>query len=138
MGVSQLDFEYAGGSLTVSTRNVEPQTSRNESIVLTSASSTPSETVLSPQALADLERVLRGRLAASNSESVDTEQLLQRVRSMIDQSEQRQERELALRLSQVAQEVNTQHQADLLRIQQNVGQTQDLMEYLVRTSGGVK
>jgi hypothetical protein len=57
---------------------------------------------------------------------------------MIDQSEQRQQRELALRVSQVAREVDTQHQADLLQIQQNVGQTQDLMEYLVRTSGGVK
>jgi hypothetical protein len=138
MGVSQLDFEYADGSLTVGMRNAEPQPRRNESIVLTAAPSSPAETVLSPQALSDLERILRARLAASSSDSGDTEQLLQRVRSMIDQSEQRQERELALRLSQVAQEVNTQHQADLLRIQQNVGQTQDLMEYLVRTSGGVK
>jgi hypothetical protein len=68
-----------------------------------------------------------------------TEQLLQRVRSMIDQSEQRQQRELALRLSQLNSEVDAQHQADLLRIQQNFGQQQeDVMNYLVRTSGGVK
>ena len=58
---------------------------------------------------------------------------------MIDQSEQRQQRELALRLSQVAREVDTQHQADLLRIQQDFGQQQEAtMEYLVRTSGGAK
>ena len=71
-----------------------------------------------------------------NASSVDTEQLLQRVRSMIDQSEQRQQRELALRLSQVTREVDTQHQADLLRIQQNFGQQQEaIMDYLVRTQG---
>jgi hypothetical protein len=65
-------------------------------------------------------------------------QLLQRVRAMIEQSETRQQRELALRLSQIAREVDTQHQADVLRIQQEVGDQQNLMEYLVRTSGGVK
>ena len=51
--------------------------------------------------------------AAASAADVDTEQLLQRVRAMIDQSEQRQQRELALRLSQVAGEVDAQHQADL-------------------------
>ena len=82
---------------------------------------------------------VREQLATSNGASVDTEQLLQRVRAMIDQSEQRQQRELALRLSQVTREVDTQHQADLLRIQQDFGQQQEAtMDYLVRTSGGVK
>ena len=69
----------------------------------------------------------------------DVERLLQRVRAMIDQSEQRQKGELALRLSQVAREVDTQHQADLLRIQQDFGQQQEAtMDYLVRTSGGTR
>ena len=77
--------------------------------------------------------------AAGDQTPLDTEVMLQRVRAMIDQSEQRQQRELALRLSQVTREVDTQHQADLLRIQQDFGQQQDAtMEYLVRTSGGVK
>jgi hypothetical protein len=73
----------------------------------------------------------------------ETEGLLQRVRSMIDQSEQRQQRELALRLSQVAREVDTQHQADLMRMQQSLGQQQELsqrelMDMLVKTSGIAK
>ena len=94
----------------------------------------------SPQVdLAALERELRGHLESQNASSVDVEQLLQRVRAMIDQSEQRQQRELALRLSQVAREVDTQHQADLLRVQQEFGQQQEAtMDYLVRTSGGTK
>jgi hypothetical protein len=71
--------------------------------------------------------------------AVDVEQLLQRVRAMIDQSEQRQQRELAQRISQFAIEEHTQHQADMLRIQQNLGQQQDeVMNYLVRTAGGTK
>jgi hypothetical protein len=76
---------------------------------------------------------------AQTASAVDMERLLQRVRAMIDQSEQRQQRELALRLSQVAREVDTQHQADLIRIQQDFGHQQEAtMEYLVRTSGGAK
>jgi hypothetical protein len=89
--------------------------------------------------LDEIERALRARLATQNTSPIDTEQLLQRVRAMIDQSEQRQQRELALRLSQVAREVDTQHQADLLRIQQDFGQQQEAtMDYLVKTSGGPK
>ena len=92
-----------------------------------------------PVDIAEIERELRARLESQNASSLDTERLLQRVRAMIDQSEQRQQRELALRLSQVAREVDTQHQADLLRIQQDFGQQQEAtMDYLVRTSGGAK
>ena len=96
------------------------------------------------QALQELERSLRAELRQvqsappTPSDTGSNEELLQRVRSMIERSEMRQQRELALRLSQVAREVDTQHQADLLRIQQNFGQQQEMMEYLVRTSGGIK
>jgi anti-sigma factor RsiW len=139
MAVSQLHVDYADGSLTVSTQRAQrAQGIRNASITLPSAPVASAPGTITPETLADLERLLSERLARSNAAPVDTAELLQRVRAMIDQSEQRQQRELALRLSQVAREVDTQHQADLLQIQQNVGQTQDLMEYLVRTSGGVK
>jgi hypothetical protein len=44
-----------------------------------------------------------------------------------------------LRLSQVTREVDTQHQADLIRLQQDFGQQQDAtMDLIVRTSGGIK
>jgi len=85
----------------------------------------------------EIERQILERLGP-NASPVETEQLFQRVRAMIDQSEQRQQRELALRLSQFSREVDTQHQADVLRIQQDFGQQQEALEYLVRTSGGVK
>ena len=137
MAVSQLDVEYQDGALTVRSQSVAPAMPpanvRNASIEL------PAERVEINQ----IERELRDRLDARNGSSVDTELLLQRVRAMIDQSEQRQQartrQELALRLSQIVREVDTQHQADLLRVQQEFGQQQEAtMDYLVRTSGGTK
>ena len=145
MAVSQLDVEYQDGALTVRTQSAAPAMPaanvRNASIEL------PAErvrmdaqaTTSAPVDINQLERELRDRLELRNASSVDVERLLQRVRAMIDQSEQRQQRELALRLSQVAREVDTQHQADLLRVQQQFGQQQEAtMDYLVRTSGGTK
>ncbi len=128
MAVSQLRMDYGDGALIVRARPVagpsslQPVSARTASIPL--PSETPSVVTTDPGI---------NRFGSPNA-SVDTEQLLQRVRAMIDQSEQRQQRELALRLSQVASEVDTQHQADLLRIQQSMGQQQDdFMNYLVRT-----
>ena len=145
MAVSQLDVDYQEGALTVRARSAAPAMPaanvRNVSIEL------PAETARidaqgnssAPVDINQIERELRDRLDARNVPSTDTERLLQRVRAMIDQSEQRQQRELALRLSQITREVDTQHQADLLRVQQEFGQQQAAtMDYLVRTSGGTK
>ena len=134
MAVSLLDINYGDGALTVRTRSAEPAAPavRNASIQLPPSADTvesvPSRAI-GPAATID---------SGAPRSAADAEQLLQRVRAMIDQSETRQQRELALRLSQVAGEVDTQHQADLLRIQQNFGQQQEMMDYLVRTSGGTK
>jgi anti-sigma factor RsiW len=130
VAVSQLDVDYQDGALIVQTRTAPAADSimpvpsgRDIELPVERVSSEP----VSPASPAPV--------AASD----EVERLLQRVRAMIDQSEQRQQRELALRLSQVAREVDMQHQADLLRVQQEFGQQQDAtMEYLVRTSGGTK
>jgi len=138
MAASQLTVQYTDGALTVRTRPGVPSPSVQTVSARTASIPLPAEHTDGVDIDA-LERELRSRMTASNASPVDTEQLLQRVRAMIDQSEQRQQRELALRLSQVATEVDTQHQADLLRIQQSLGQQQDeFMNYLVRTSGGTK
>ena len=142
MAFSQLNVDYGDGTLTVRTRSAAPSANnRNVSITLPPQNVRPVSNATNTPAINidELERELRDRLQAQNASSVDVERLLQRVRAMIDQSEQRQQRELALRLSQVAREVDTQHQADLMRIQQDFGQQQEAtMEYLVRTSGGAR
>lgn len=147
MAFSQLNVDYGDGTLTVRTRSAAPSANiRNASIMLPAQNVRPVSNATNTAAINtaainidELERELRDRLQAQNASSIDVERLLQRVRAMIDQSEQRQQRELALRLSQVAREVDTQHQADLMRIQQDFGQQQEAtMEYLVRTSGGAR
>jgi hypothetical protein len=44
-----------------------------------------------------------------------------RVRSILDESERRQERELALRVAEVLKDVNAQRQADLVKIDSSLG-----------------
>ncbi len=137
MAVSQLTLAYGDGALIVRTRSAVPAASvRNASITLPAQQSS---STAGPVNIDEIERELRARLEGQDASSTDTERLLQRVRAMIDQSEQRQQQLLALRLSQVAREVDTQHQVDLQKIQQDFGKQQEAtMDYLVRTSGGVK
>ena len=133
MAVSQFTMSYDAGVLIVRLRQSDtgPAQGPNARDIELAAEN-------GPGVMTAPERPLDNRLTPVATD-ISTEQLLQRVRSMIDQSELRQQRELALRLSQLNSEVDAQHQADLLRIQQNFGQQQeDVMNYLVRTSGGVK
>ena len=131
MAVSQVTVHYEDGRVVVSGRSAGPVVNARGSSI-----------TLPPQAASGVTSPNPGvtpQPVPTDRDQVDTELLLQRVRSMIDQSEQRQQRELALRLSQVTREVDTQHQADLLRIQQDFGHQQEAtMDYLVRTSGGAK
>lgn len=144
MAVSQLTVNYGEGALPVRQRSDAPSGAgtgiRNTSILLPP----------SPQAMPEPQTATNLVPVETLTGDAANEQLLQRVRAMIEQSEVRQQRELALRLSQVAREVDTQHSADLQRIQQNLGQfeietgaqinqqRQQIMDYLVRTSGGSK
>ncbi|HEY0285343.1 MAG TPA: zf-HC2 domain-containing protein [Vicinamibacterales bacterium] len=133
MAVSQIHVEYENGELRMRMQSARseappPVNSRMGWITLP-----PDRGLSEYELIRDLVPKLK------NASSADAEDLLQRVRSMIDQSEQRQQRELALRVSQVAREVETQHQVDVQRIEQNFGRQQDAtMDYLVKTSGGVK
>jgi hypothetical protein len=78
--------------------------------------------------LAALERQLRSEFrsaqtslrAASNDADV-----LRRVRALVDESEKRQQRELALRVGQLVQDVNAQRQADLVKIDRSLGLVQN-------------
>ena len=50
---------------------------------------------------------------------------LRRVRALVEDSERRQQTELALRLAEAVREVNAQRQADLVRIDRNIGAMQN-------------
>jgi hypothetical protein len=79
------------------------------------------------------------------SGEIDRAALLSQVRSLVDESERRQQRELALRLAQVVQDFDVQRRTDLVRIEQGLGQLEsqtgqeaarqrEITNYLVRAS----
>jgi anti-sigma factor RsiW len=135
MAVSQLTVDYSNGAVVVRTKSAAAPASMQAAAAGGAPVASPVERAGSVDT-ASAVRPVAAPVEPPAAASIDTEQLLQRVRAMIDQSEQRQQRELALRLAHLASEVDTQHQADLLKIQQNLGQQQDdFMNYLVRTGG---
>jgi hypothetical protein len=82
--------------------------------------------------------------SVSNPASPD-EALLARVRALIEESERRQQRELAMRTAQVMRDVDSQRQMDLAEIQRTFGQIEGLtgaevrqqrqmLDYLIRAS----
>jgi len=90
--------------------------------------------------LATLERQLRTELRASQASapaapavhavSSSDAETLRRVRALLDESEKRQQRELALRIAEVVRDVDTQRKADLRNIDHTLG--------LVRNDLGVE
>jgi hypothetical protein len=100
--------------------------------------------------LAELERRLRAEFASAGHTATSVApatpkggDLLKQVRALVAESEERQQRELALRFAQLVHEVDSQRRADLVQIEQNLGQIEgltaqqsEMMQYLVRVSQG--
>lgn len=63
--------------------------------------------------------------APANPTNVTSNDTLRRVRALVDESERRQQRELALRLAEAIRDINAQRQADLVRIDRNIGAMQN-------------
>jgi hypothetical protein len=107
--------------------------------------------------LAALETKLRADFAASSHQpaavpvslasnaNIDRGELLQQVKTMLEESERRQQRELATGIMRLAQDVDTQRRTDLVRFEQGFGQIETLTaqeaarqrninNYLVRVS----
>ena len=151
MAVSMVDVRYGDGTLMVRSRSAAstaveatmvPESNivpvRQNDIRLEPAQGTTADNTDFRALEQELRSDLKGR--------ADGDVILRRVRAMIDQSEARQQRELALRLSDVVRDFDTQRRADLLQVQQNFGQLEgqtgqevahqrELLNYLVRTSG---
>jgi len=80
-----------------------------------------------------LERQLRsemhaapaGAAAVAHTPAAADQELIRRAKVLVDESERRQQRELALRVTALIQDLNAQRQADLRRIDQNLGLIQD-------------
>lgn len=85
------------------------------------------------QRLRDEIAQLRPSAAAASAVPAPIEgSLLARVRALIDESEQRQQQELALRTAQIVRDFDSQRQVDLEQIQRNFGQIEGLTGAEVR------
>jgi hypothetical protein len=88
-------------------RNEFQGSQRAASATVPSAQSGPSAVSMSPKS------------AASDAG------LMRRVKALLDESERQQQRELALRVAEVVHDVNSQRQADLRKIDMNIGLVQN-------------
>ena len=132
-GIANLDVRYDQNGLTVRTGWSQPRDGSSRSSGSGgSGRSSGSDVALAAQEapwrsdLAALEQQLKTEFHASQvsssigsqpvrASSADAE-TLRRVRALLEESEKRQQRELALRVAEVLQDVNRQRQADLVKV----------------------
>ena len=106
---------------------------------------------VTPADLVALEQRLRTEIAQSqvthptSGSGTPAPVLMDRVRAMIDESEQRQQKELAIRTAEMMRDFDTQRRVDLTRIERTLGQIdgttgaeveqqRQLLNYLMRVS----
>lgn len=159
VGISGLEVRYDRQGVTVRTgwqRSVETPTAATTTtataVVPAAAESTPWRSdlaALEQRLRTELQRSVVDRpatqLAASAARPVSDEAVLTRVRTLIEASEARQNREMALRMAQVVRDVDTQRRTDLARVTDGMGviegravsavaQQRQMIDYLLRVS----
>src|SRR5882672_9032467 len=89
--------------------------------------------------IAALEQQLKGEIRAAQTAttgasptavrtaaaSASDAEVIRRVRALVDESEKRQQRELALRVAELARDITAQRQADLVKIDRTLGVVQN-------------
>jgi hypothetical protein len=142
-GVANLDVRYDANGLSVRTGWTRPPSRdphfdgrATSDVALAPNDVAQSGTTSAPWRadLAALERQLNGELRAMKASTMqatparastpDTE-ILRRVHALLDESEKRQQRELALRVVEVMRDVTAQRQADLVKIDRTLGLVQN-------------
>ncbi len=127
LGLANLDVSYSREGLKITTGWMRPAPPPPQSAA---AAVQPQLAPWRPD-LTALERQLRQDIAAKPAPVVtavpapNEEAVMKRVRALLDESERRQQRELALRVAEVARDVQIQRQADLVRIDRTLGVMQN-------------
>ncbi len=126
-GIANLDVRYNKDGLTVRTGWSSAATAPPADASSRADAVSRAELVALEQRLKTEVRALQSSahaVAAADAlparNGVDAEQL-RRVRALLDESEKRQQRELALRVGEVLRDINAQRQADLVRIDRSLG-----------------
>jgi len=120
LGVANINLTYSKDGLSVTTGWLRkaPEAAAPQAAVAPVDSASKAD-------LASLEEKLvqeiKAQPAAAPGTAVDDETVLRRVRGLLQESERRQQRELALRVAELARDAQTQRQADLVRIDRSLG-----------------
>ena len=161
VGLSGLDIRYNQDGLVVRTGWSQPVSTQARTVA-PAAAATGADAPWRAD-LAAVQEQLRGELrqaapvsaspaasavqpvSASGGKGMSDAEFMARVRQLIEASETRTQREMALRLAQVVRDVDTQRRADMTRVADGLGvlegrtgaavaQQRELMNYLVRVS----
>jgi hypothetical protein len=120
--VANLDVRYDRSGLTIRTGWSKPQTS---ALAPVNAAPWRAElTALENQLRSEMKTsqpVVAAASAPAAQAAMSDAELRRRVRVLLDESEKKQQNELALRLVQFQRDINAQHQADLTKFNQNIG-----------------
>jgi anti-sigma factor RsiW len=157
-GLSGLDVQYGKDGLVVRTGWSRPAETRQADV----ASPSAARSVEAPWRadLAAVQEQLRGEFhqaapapgarpvstaAAGGGKAMSDEEFMARVKQLIEASETRTQREMALRLTEVVRDMDTQRRADMRRVADGIGvlegrtgavtaQQREVMNYLLRVS----
>jgi hypothetical protein len=134
-GIADLHITYGSQGLTIATARGLAREAAS-SATMGAAADTASRADLTA-----LEQQLRAEIATNRSliertaqvaDQPGSEEVLRRVRTLVRDSEQRQQRELALRVAEIARDVQAQRQSDLVRIDRTLGVLQNNTGMAVR------
>jgi hypothetical protein len=131
-GLANLDVHYDQRGLSIRTGWSKPAAGAPQ--LLGSTTDAPWKTDLTA-----LESQLKNEIHATQSSgaaasapsarpvttSASDPDLVRRVRALVEDSEKRQQRELALRIAELLRDVNAQRQADLIKIDRTLGAVQN-------------
>lgn len=135
-GIANVRVSYNNDGVSLRTGWSDPAT-------LPSNPASPEAPIATQSDLAALAQQLRAELlpattaaraatAAPAPADISEDEMIRRVRALIRDSERRQQRELALRVAEVAQDAHVQRQADLVRIDRTLGAFQTTTGSAVR------
>jgi hypothetical protein len=138
-GIANLDVHYDHGGLSVKTgwsgRSGEPQ--RVQGASPAGATNAPAAAPWKAD-IAALESQLKNEMRAAQASSsagvartvsasspASDAEVTRRVRALVEESEKRQQRELALRIAELLRDVEAQRRADLVKIDRTLGTVQN-------------
>jgi len=130
-GLANLDVRYDQQGLSIHTGWSRPRVAQVGAPAAVALRSSPADTPWKADLVA-LEQQLRAEVQQARATPATAQvqamsahggdaDVVRRLRALIDESEKRQQRELALRLAELLRDVNVQRQADLAKVNRALG-----------------